>query len=259
MGKERPRIQTFPDIPAFPRFRCGRKLIGHELWGTAVTPEDFVDAIADVRMPRVFNPYSDVCPYFDLPDAPARRRRNLRAHIEAAVARGVRTIWVARDLGYRGGRRTGLALTDEANLPSLQRSFGNGIAIARATRGPVVRERTAATIWDVIHQLEAPVFTWNVFPLHPHDADNPLTNRCHTREERITCQWLLEAIMDLLQPASIVAIGNDAASGLRDLGIDCLKVRHPSYGGKPEFVSGILSTHLHRSARDISAADRTLF
>jgi len=34
---------------------------------------------------------------------------------------GSNTIWMGRDLGYRGGRRTGLALTDEAHLPLFSR------------------------------------------------------------------------------------------------------------------------------------------
>jgi uracil-DNA glycosylase len=211
-----------------------------------VTPRKFVTALANVRMPSVFNPYSDVCPHFDLKDAPARRKANLEAQLQASIDLEVDTLWVARDLGYRGGRRTGIALTDEANLHNLKRSFGDKLPFVRATKGPMVAERTATVIWDVVLQLEAPVFTWNVFPLHPHEEANPLTNRCHTRGERQSCGWILIALLDLLRPSRIVAIGNDAADGLEDLGVDCMKVRHPSYGGKPEFVSGIFSSHAHR-------------
>ena len=31
---------------------------------------------------------------------------------------------------------------------------------------------------------EKPVMLWNVFPFHPHEADDPMSNRCHTRSER---------------------------------------------------------------------------
>ena len=53
------------------------------------------------------------------------------------------TIWIARDLGYRGGRRTGVPLTDEVHLTHAAALMG-GIALERATEGPAIAERTAA-------------------------------------------------------------------------------------------------------------------
>lgn len=215
-----------------------------------MTPNKFVSALAAVRMPSVFNPYSDVCPYFDLSDAPARRRANLEAHLQASIDLEVDTLWVARDLGYRGGRRTGIALTDEANLDNLSRTFHDQLPVVRATKGPLVAERTAAVVWGVVQQLSVPVFTWNVFPLHPHEKNKPLTNRCHTRAERQECREILESLLDLLRPKKIVAIGNDAALGLDDLGVKCLKVRHPSYGGIADFRQGIWSIYGLDSPRE---------
>jgi uracil-DNA glycosylase len=100
--------------------------------------------------------------------------------------------------------------------------------------------------------LDEPVFTWNVFPLHPHEKGQPLTNRCHTRSERHSCRWLLLALLDLLQPTKVIAIGNDAALGLADLGVDCLKVRHPSYGGVADFQRGIWSIYGRNALPNVS-------
>jgi uracil-DNA glycosylase len=97
--------------------------------------------------------------------------------------------------------------------------------------------------WEIISRLGTPVFTWNVFPYHPHERGNPLTNRCHTPAERRECQPVLQALIELLRPARIIAVGNDAEFGLQDLGIACSKVRHPSYGGKADFVAGMLALH----------------
>jgi hypothetical protein len=72
---------------------------------------EFVEALAAFRLPNVFNPYIDSCPEHDLDESPAIRRSNLVAVIEGAFGVGVETMWLGRDLGYRGGRRTGLALT----------------------------------------------------------------------------------------------------------------------------------------------------
>ena len=207
--------------------------------GSSVPAVQFVEAVARLRLPSVFNPYTDRCSDFDLPDAPARRRANLEAQLQAAIDAKADTIWVGRDLGYRGGRRTGVAFTDEPNLPSVAAAFGRPLKLSRATRGPIVAERTASVIWRAINRLGMPVFTWNVFPLHPHEPDDSLTNRCHSRGERAATRPILEQLIEILQPSTIVAIGNDAELGLADLGIACLKVRHPSYGGITDFECGI--------------------
>ncbi len=217
-----------------------------------MTPSQFVDAIAKLQLPSVFNPYSDICPHFDLPDAASIRRRNLHAQLEAALEFGIDAIWLGRDLGYRGGRRTGVALTDEPNLPNVGRSFGRSLSLSRATVGPPMAERTATVIWRTIHQLKVRVFTWNVFPMHPHVLNEPLTNRCHTRAERSETRPILIGLLDLLQPSRLVAIGNDAEACLFDLGLPCDKVRHPSYGGISDFEVGIAALH----QQQLTATDR---
>lgn len=199
--------------------------------------------IASVQLPSVFNPYSDTCPHFDMPDAAKRRRRNLQAQLSAAIEGHIDTIWIARDLGYRGGRRTGLALTDEANLANVALAYRKSLPISRATKGPLVAERTAAVIWRMMQRLERPVFTWNVFPFHPHLPEDQLTNRCHTAFERAGAKPILITLLDMLRPENIVAIGNEAELGLHDLGVKCRKVRHPSYGGVTDFERGLMEIH----------------
>lgn len=198
----------------------------------------FVDDLAAVALPHVFNPYTDHCPLHDRLDAADRRRRNLELSLEAAIAFKVKTIWIARDLGYRGGRRTGLALTDEAHLDAYSELF-RGLPVERATVGPAVGERTANTIWRMLNRLQAPVFLWNVFPLHPHEPRDPMSNRCHTARERDACGAFLHAIIQLLNPDQVFAIGGDAHRAVGALGIESVQVRHPSYGGQNVFIRQI--------------------
>jgi Uracil DNA glycosylase superfamily len=205
-----------------------------------MNPLSFLEILAELRFENTFNPYSDVCGDFDGPNAPAIRRSNLGLVLEAALASGVDSLWIARDLGHRGGRRTGLALTDEVHLPAHASLYGS-LPLARATRGPIMAERTAYVIWQVLRDLNRPIFLWNVFPLHPHEPSNPLSNRCHTRAERRACRPLLMWLMETLKPRTVVTIGRDADLALKDLGIASTKVRHPSYGGQREFLKGIYS------------------
>jgi hypothetical protein len=217
-----------------------------------VTLDDFIDALNALRSRHAFNPYTDACEDHDAINAPAVRRRNLRLVLEAATATGVDSIWVARDLGYRGGRRTGLALTDEAHLAAHAMLYGR-LPLAKATRGPVVAELTAKVVWAALKQVGRPVFLWNVFPLHPYAPGDPMSNRPHTRAERRSSAHLVNWLVSTLQPKTIVAIGKDAATALQESGFRPVMVRHPSYGGQREFAEGIANTYglaLRRSAED---------
>jgi hypothetical protein len=207
-----------------------------------MTPSEFVSALAALNLPGAFNPYAERCPVHDRADAPKRRRANLQAFLEGALACHTDTIWIARDLGYRGGRRTGVPLTDEVHLQYISGLFDAG-SFQRATRGPAVAERTAAVVWSAIRTIQRPVFLWNIFPLHPHEPDDPFSNRCHTRAERETCKPLLLSLLEMLQPRQVVAIGRDAQGALADLGVSSAGVRHPSYGGQSEFMAGVYSLY----------------
>ena len=202
------------------------------------TPKLFIAALADTCLPSVFNPYRDCCLVHDRPDAARVRKRNLMRFLEAALAVRVDTIWIARDLGYRGGRRTGVPLTDEIHLGQAGALLG-GVALDRATRGPVVAERTAAIVWRVLNRIGEPAVLWNIFPLHPHESGDPFSNRCHTRAEREATWPLLTALIAMIQPRRIVAIGRDAGLALSGIGIPVHTVRHPSYGGQAEFIAGV--------------------
>lgn len=198
----------------------------------------FVDALSSIHLDHVFNPYIDHCPLYDCDDAAALRRQNLEQSLKTAIDLKVRTIWIARDLGYRGGRRTGLALTDEMHLDAYSTLF-RGMSVERATKGPPVGERTANTIWRMLARVGQPVFLWNVFPLHPHMPEDPMSNRCHTAKERDACSSFFHTLIDLLNPDKIIAIGGDAHKAVDGMGISSIQVRHPSYGGQNVFIRQI--------------------
>lgn len=205
-------------------------------------PQTLIRHLSVTRFENVFNPYTDRCPHHDRSDAPAVRRRNLRTLLEAALEAKTDTIWVARDLGYRGGRRTGVALTDDVHLTSISALFG-GVPLDRPTRGDVVAERTAAVIWRVLTKIDQPIFLWNVFPFHPHEPENDFSNRCHTRAERDASLPFLYALIDMLVPKRLIAIGRDAQDALSSFDIEVIGVRHPSYGGQRDFLSGVCEAH----------------
>lgn len=201
-----------------------------------MTPAQFVDSLKATQFDHVFNPYSDRCEVHDLRDAPTRRANALLGMLNAAASTDIDALWIGRDLGYRGGRRTGLALTDDVHL-AIHATRWN-VKVERATTGSMVAERTAAVIWSMLASVTAQVFLWNVFPFHPHEPGDPFTNRSHTSRERVLGEAILAELMVILRPRRLVAIGNDAArtAGRLSGNAEVVQVRHPSYGGQRDFV-----------------------
>ena len=199
-------------------------------------PVQFVRELGRLNLENVFNPYSSRCPVHDLKDAPQRRSQVVLSLLEAASERDIEAMWIGRDFGHRGGRRTGLSLTDDVRFQKHLKRWG--LSFPRPTRPPEVAEQTAKIVWQVLSQIELPLFLWNVFPLHPHKPDNPFSNRLHnSKERRIGEEFLAELIL-LLRPRRLIAIGNDAFCTASRLSSrqDVFNVRHPSHGGQIKFL-----------------------
>lgn len=204
--------------------------------GTPLTPLKAVETLAAMSFEDVFNPYADVCPHHDLPNAPQIRRGNLLATFEVA-ARGIDELWIALEPGHKGARRTGLAMTDDHRLAHHADRWK--VSAERATRDGPEKEQTAGIVWEALSRTPKQVLLWNVFPLHCHASGRPLSNRRHTKAERRACAALTQSIIEMVGPQRIFAIGRDAQEAMIDVLPPCIPVRHPSYGGKAEFLAGV--------------------
>lgn len=209
-----------------------------------MTPDEFIHQLAELELPNTFNPYREKCWVEDIDDAPVHRRQMLLSILEKAVERGVEDIWVGRDLGYRGGRRTGLAFTDDPHIAAHAARFG--VIGKRVTKGEPFAEATATAIWGVINQIEAPIFLWNVFPLHPHHYGYFRSNRPHNKVEEAVGGKILIELINMLKPKRVISVGvlpkklEKRINTQSEVKLDAvLKVRHPSYGGQTLFRDGM--------------------
>jgi hypothetical protein len=204
-----------------------------------MTPSQFLSVLCATRFDHAFNPFADRCAVHDRAKAPERRAENLLALLTVAERCGTRSLWLGRDFGWRGGRRSGLAFTDDLHFSEHLARFG--LESARPVRGPPMAERTAAAVWDALRGMDESFFLWNVFPLHPHKPGSPFSNRAHNAAERAAGEAILSEIVGLLRPERIIAVGRDAERAATRVapGLARVALRHPSHGGEARFCAQI--------------------
>lgn len=196
---------------------------------------------------HLFNPYRDAHPEHDGPDAPAVRRRNLRAALDAAaraaaeLAPGGRpdVLVVAEAPGPWGARFSGVPFTNERQL--LDPAFpvdGRPSSARFARTGEPVKEYSGAIYWGAMLGHWGRFWTWNAVPLHPHRAGEPLTVRTPGVREVRRWHGLLAGVVEALAPAAVLAVGRKAEGALEAVGASPVYVRHPSQGGATLFREG---------------------
>jgi uracil-DNA glycosylase len=86
---------------------------------------------------------------------------------------------------------------------------------------------------------------WNAFPWHSFDSRRGiLSNRMPTKKETSAGLSVLRALLDSFPCDKIVALGNIAALQLKELNVDCHRVRHPASGGAKLFrrqIAGVVN------------------
>lgn len=216
-------------------------------------PALFRDALYDEPAgDRLFNPYRD-SDANDAPGAPAIRRANLEAALDAvaAAAPGGRpdVLVVAEAPGPWGCRFSGIPFTNERQLldPAFPVS-GQPSSARFAQTGEPMRETSGGIYWEAMLPHWGRFWTWNAVPFHPHRAGEPLTIRTPGVREIRRWHALLADLVGILEPSGVVAVGRKAEGALQAIGADPLYIRHPSQGGATLFREGIAAFWAERGA-----------
>jgi uracil-DNA glycosylase len=185
----------------------------------------FVRELAANRVKGTVNPYAaaDEVRGLDRPGAAAIRIANLLDYLRSR--HHPRLLLVGEAPGYRGCRFSGIPFTSERSLPPDRWS-------SLHTDGWL--EPSATVVHRALARMgvDAETLLWNAMPWHPVDG-GPLTNRPPAASElRAGAIWLMR-LLQLAQPALVVAVGRPASRILSGHPV----IRHPSHGGARRFES----------------------
>ncbi|MFC1960676.1 uracil-DNA glycosylase [Chloroflexota bacterium] len=175
-------------------------------------------------------------------DYNAVRRENLRLYLTEMLRLEPPVLLVGEAPGYQGCRRSGIPFTSDAIMldpPEGVQLFGLDLGFRMSPEYEKARKEPSATIvWQTIAQTGFCPLIWSAYPFHPHKKDKPLSNRAPRAGELEQGREFLAMVLELIDLPTVIAVGNNAAKSLTALEIKFVKVRHPSHGGKAEFVAG---------------------
>ncbi len=169
------------------------------------------------------------------------RSANLVAYLEAMAARrGRRVLVIGEALGYRGGLGTGIPISSCGLFERPPHPFLRRLAQDICYEGEV-KEATASIVWEYLSARRTLPLFWNAFPFHPHRQNEPNSNRGPTRTEIQEGQTALHLLAAWYRPQRIAGLGRlgTRAAQLAFPGSPIFALRHPSYGGKQEFIEGM--------------------
>lgn len=166
---------------------------------------------------------------------------NLKKYLEIMLTiKGKRVLLVGEAPGYRGCKITGIPFTsgnviENVEHPVLMRLRG------RMLLSEIKSENTATVVWNYLAtKTNTPLF-WNSFPFHPHYSENQNTNRAPSNDEIKYGVRYLRILHELFKPEQIAGIGQKGFKCAQQAFPDIATkyIRHPSYGGKLDFIKGM--------------------
>jgi len=190
--------------------------------------------LRDLRRQRhteiVYNPYRHL-----------NLTNNLRHYLNFMLNyQGKRILLVGEALGYKGGKLTGIPFSSGNIIQNYNHLLFNSIR-DKIKINHIESENTAKIVWDyLLIKTTIPLF-WNAFPYHPHPENELHKNRLPNQTELKQGSIYLQQIINLFKPEVIAGVGNKGYKAILQLRPDqqVNKIRHPSFGGKAEFINGM--------------------
>ncbi|MFT7684909.1 MAG: uracil-DNA glycosylase [Candidatus Azotimanducaceae bacterium] len=180
----------------------------------------------------LFNPYLD-----------ANLANNLEHYLRMMRRQqGRKTLLVGEAPGYLGCRLTGVPFSSCHLILNSEHVFLSRLN-KRVKLQSETKETSAQTVWQYLLDKKTVPLFWNAFPYHPHKSKAPKTNRKPNASEIRQGVQFLEALDDIFKVEKVASLGR-AGLLAAQLAFPQSKpkyIRHPSYGGKKDFIKGMNS------------------
>lgn len=225
--------------------------------------QEWLASLTFATHPLVWNPWRDYDERYDRsPEAPRQRLQQLESYLRPRLGKA-RYMVIAEAMGYQGGHFSGIAMTCERMLlghhPAVSPEeilpdawFGQGDALRTSNpNSPYIEQRTQrelgfneptdTVVWSAIKENGLhpnDVLLWNIFPFHPHQEGQLLTNRTPTEEELLWGWQYTEMLLSLHGECLIFAVGKKAQQVLQSFGREAIGLRHPANGGATAYKEG---------------------
>ena len=167
------------------------------------------------------------------------RQNNLRLYLQQMKELKPSILFLGEAPYYKGARLTGIPFTSEVIIKD-ELFFDNKDGSQYVNSSDNLDwELSASIVWGKISGLSDKPLLWNIFPFHPHQAEDILSNRTPSKKELLIGKEYLKMLLEIFDFKKIIVLGRKAESQLRDMELDYHYVRHPANGGKREFELGI--------------------
>lgn len=177
----------------------------------------------------VFNQYSDK----DI-------LNNLKVFFEYLVKSKSKVLLIGEAPGYKGCRLTGIPFTSGIAIKNTRHEALVEL-IPKIRLNKTIPENTASILWEFLGTNKPIPILWNAFPFHPHKEGILESNRKPNKEELLEGSEYLHMVNEIFRPKKVFALGRVGEVSLRALfpEKEIGYIRHPSYGGKKQFIEGV--------------------
>lgn len=175
------------------------------------------------KLNNVKNPYTNQGPL-----------QNLQSYFLAMNKAFSGDLLVGEAPGWKGCALTGVPFTSPRILKSQEIEL---FTSSKYWTSCDTSESTATIVWEFFKDHKKLPLFWNAFPFHPYQPDNDKKNRPPSNEELNIGRGYLEKLIMIYKPRRIFAVGRKAENNLHIMNENFLYIRHPSNGGKREFVA----------------------
>lgn len=150
------------------------------------------------------------------------------------------TLLIAEAPGYSGCNITGIPFVTVKILNNKPHNIFHDLD-EELFRGEFFNDISGAVIWDYLKDKQNIPLFWNSFPFHPYKKYKKLSNRKPTKDEIKEGIEYIDDLIDIFKPKDILALGRYGQISLQKIypDRDIKYIRHPSYGGKEEFIKGM--------------------